>query len=159
MSPVLSAADAKDLIRLCETGRLYEVEAWIRAGKALEVPTEVRKTPLGVALSTGFHSLVELLLRHEESQQIKNDAFRLALQMNRPPLVELTVAHGADIGAVPFVDALVTGNRSLVAFFLESGADPIPGHPFAHAFHELRAKTTIGSYLDCRRSRCVFRPS
>ncbi len=35
------------------------------ADRSLTVPKEVRKTPLRVAISTGFHSLVELLLRHE----------------------------------------------------------------------------------------------
>ena len=38
-------------------------------------------------------------------------------------------------------------------FFLDRGADPITDHPFARAFYQLRAKTTIGSHLDCRRSR------
>ena len=65
MTKPLSPDEAKDLVRLCEGGRLYEVEAWIRAGRSLSISKEVRKTPLGVALSTGFHSLVELLLRHE----------------------------------------------------------------------------------------------
>ena len=145
------AAEAKELIRLCETGRLYEVEAWIRAGKSLTVPKEVRKTPLTVAMSTGFHSLVELLLRHEASQEVKNDALRQALFLNKPAFIELAVAHGADIGSFPFLDVLMTGNRAVVASFLERGADPIADYPFARAFHELRAKTTLGSYLDCRR--------
>jgi hypothetical protein len=153
MSNLLSPAEAKELNRLCETGRLYEVEAWIRAGRPLAVPTGVRKTPLGVAISTGFHSLVELLLRHEGSQQVKNDALRLVLQRSRPAFCELAVAHGADVASVPFLDVLLTGDRALVAFFLERGADPVTDHPFARAFHELRAKTTLGSYFDCRRSR------
>jgi len=153
MSNPLSPAEAKELNRLCETGRLYEVEAWIRAGRSLAVPTEVRKTPLSVAIFTGFHSLVELLLRHEGSQQVKNDALRLALQRSRPAFVELAVTHGADVASVPFLDVLLTGDRALVAFFLERGADPITDYPFARAFHQLRAKTTLGSYLDCRRSR------
>ena len=67
MSNPLTAAEAKELFRLCEAGRLYDIEAWIRAGRSLTVPDEVRKTPLSVAISTGFHSLVELLLRHEEN--------------------------------------------------------------------------------------------
>ena len=46
--------------------------------------------------------------------------------------------------AVPFLDALMTGDRAVVTSFLERGADPITGYPFAHAFHELRAKTTLG---------------
>lgn len=153
MSKPLSLAEAKDLIRLCETGRLYEVEAWIRAGRSLTVPDEIRKTPLRVAISTGFHSLIELLLRNEESQQVKNDALRLALQLDRPALIELAVVHGAEITSVSFLDVLMTGDRAVAASFLERGADPVADYPFARAFHQLRAKTTPGSYLDCRRSR------
>ena len=79
MSSPLSSFDAKELIRLCESGRLYEVEAWLAAGRSLTTPKEVRKTPLRVAISTGFHSLVELLLRHELRQGEKDDALRHAL--------------------------------------------------------------------------------
>ena len=68
MSSPLSSFEAKELIRLCESGRLYEVEVWLAAGKSLTVPKEVRKTPLRVAISTGFHGLVELLLRYELRQ-------------------------------------------------------------------------------------------
>src|SRR2546425_13037982 len=57
MSSPLSSFEPKELIRLCESGRLYEVEAWLAAGRSLIVPKEVRKTPLRVAISTGFHSL------------------------------------------------------------------------------------------------------
>ena len=149
----LSSAESKELIRLCETGRLYEVEAWVAAGKSLKTSPDIRKTPLGVALSTGFHSLVEFLLRNEESQQAKNDALRWAVQWDRPAFVELAVVYGADTNAVPFLDVLMTGDRGLAAFFLERGADPLTDYPFARAFHELKAKTTLGSYLDCRRNR------
>ena len=144
---------AQELIRLCETGRLYEVEAWVHAGKSLIVPREVRKTPLGVAMATGFHSLVELLLRNERRLEVKNDALRQALFLDRPAYVELAVAHGADIASIPFLEVLMTGDRTVVISFLERGADPVANFPFARAFHELRAKTTLGSYLDCRRSR------
>lgn len=149
----LTPAEAKELIRLCETGRLYEVEAWIRAGRPLAVPAGTRKTPLGVAMSTGFHSLVELLLRHAEGQEAKDAALRQAMMLDKPPFVELAVAHGADPRAVPFLDVLMTGDRGLAVFFLDRGADPIADHPFARAFCQLRAKVTLGSYLDCRRAR------
>lgn len=153
MSVPLSTAAAKELLRLCESGRLYEIEAWIRAGRSLTVPQEIRKTPLAVAISTGFHSLLELLLRNEQSQQAKNDTLRLAIQLDRPAFVELAAVYGADTKSVPFLDVLMTGDRALAAFFLERGADPLNDYPFARAFHQLRAKTTLGSYLDCRRSR------
>jgi hypothetical protein len=158
MSDPLSQAEAKELIRLCEAGRLYEVEAWIRAGKSVAVPAEIRKTPLKVAIATGFHSLIELLLRHEESQQVKNDSLRLALLHDRPALIELTLAHGAEVAAVPFLDVLLTGNRAIVAAFLGHGADPVTNFPFARAFCQLRAKTTLGAYLDCRRTRPEIGP-
>jgi hypothetical protein len=153
VSDLLSPAEGREVVRLCEAGRLYEVEAWNRSGKPLAVPREVRKTPLAAAMSSGFHSLVELLLRHEPSQEAENDVLEQALLFDRPAFVELALTYGADIKSAPFVDVLMTGNRALVATFLEKGADPTTGHPFAHALHQLRAKTIIGSYLDCRRSR------
>jgi ankyrin repeat protein len=119
----------------------------------LTVPSEVRKTPLSVAISTGFHSLVELLLRHEENQKVKNDTLQLALLLDQHSFIELAAVHGAEIASVPFLDVLMTGNRAVAASFLERGADPIADYPFARAFHQLRAKTTLGSYLDCRRIR------
>ena len=158
MSNPLSPVEAKELIRLCEAGRLYEVEAWIRAGRSIAVPVEIRTTPLKVAIATGFHSLIELLLRHEESQQVKNDSLGLALQHDQPALIELALAHGAEIAAVPFLDVLLTGDRAIVTTFLEHGADPLTDLPFARAFCQLRAKTTLGSFLDCRRMRPELGP-
>ncbi len=61
------------MLALCAAGRLYAVEEWVQAGKSLQVPREFKKMPLSIAVFTGFHSLIELLLRHERSQQAKND--------------------------------------------------------------------------------------
>lgn len=48
VSRPLSTVEAKELIRLCETGRLYELDAWIVAGKSLVAPTsEAYKIPRG----------------------------------------------------------------------------------------------------------------
>src|SRR5438874_4082617 len=123
MQNLLSAVEAKELIRLCDSGRLYEVEAWVAAGKSLIAPKELRKTPLGVAMSTGFHSLVELLLRHEHRQDEKNEALRRAVFLNRPAFIELAVRYGADVASIPFLDVLMTGDRRVVAAFVERSAD------------------------------------
>jgi len=56
---------------------------------------------------------------------VKNDALRQALFFNRPAFVELALAHGADVGSIPFLDVLTTGSRALVASFLEKRADSI----------------------------------
>jgi ankyrin repeat protein len=149
----LSPADAASLIHLCESGRLYEVDAWIRSGKSLVVPASSRRTPLGVALATGFHSLIELLLQHEPRQEPKDHVLREAVDLNRPELIELAVRYGARAAHVPFINVLGTGDRDVVAYFLDRGADPLAGVPFAHAFYTLKAKSLLGAYLDCRRRR------
>ena len=153
MNEELSIEDAKVLLALCASGRLYAVEAWVQAGRSLEVPRTLRKTPLQIAFGTGFHSLIELLLRHAPSQQVKNDALREAVHRRRPDLIDLALAHGAEIASVPFVDVLGTADKGVVAMFLDRGGDPITDFPFAYAFHELKAKTTLGMYLDCKRRR------
>ena len=68
MDRELSPEDAKELIALCQAGRQFTVEQWIRTGRSLQVPAELKKTPLGIAVAIGFRSLVELLLRHEETE-------------------------------------------------------------------------------------------
>jgi hypothetical protein len=61
MPSVLTKEQSKELLALCRTGRLYEVEDWIRAGKLLRIADGVRGTPLQIAVQKGFRSLIELL--------------------------------------------------------------------------------------------------
>ena len=82
MTETLSIEDAKHLLRLCKSGRLFDVQNWIDGGKSLAVPANVRGAPLEVALDTGFHSLVELLLRSESNQDLKNRALRRSVSLN-----------------------------------------------------------------------------
>src|SRR5439155_4347441 len=134
MTEALPLEDAKHLIRLCEGGRLYEVEDWIRSGKPLKVPNELGKTPLSVALKTGFHSLIELLLRHEEDQRTRNNVLRRAVEARRHDIVELAVAYGAETSSVLFTDVLMIWDRKIVFFFVEICEDMISNFPFEHAF-------------------------
>ena len=85
---------AEHLLRLCREGRLFDVQAWVAAGKSLAVPAHYRQTPLRVALDTGFHSLIEFLLLHETDQAAKDDVVaqgewkdeRSAADMAEPPI-------------------------------------------------------------------------
>ena len=95
MTKILSTTEAKELLRLCKVGKLFEVQNWIASGKSLSVPYDSRTTPLEVALRTGFHSLVELLVRNETRQELKNEALQQAVSLKRLDLVELLVSHGA----------------------------------------------------------------
>jgi len=61
--------DGRELLRLCRTGRLYDIDRWIAAGKTLDLPGAKHKTLLQVTVETEFHGLVELIARHEMHQK------------------------------------------------------------------------------------------
>jgi hypothetical protein len=120
MPEVLSREEGKALLALCRTGRLYEVEQWIASGKSLRVPPECRKSALQVALESGFHSLVELLARHEE-QATKDAALSKAVGQARLDFVEVLLAQGANLRSVPFEHVLFSWNPTLIRLFLAGG--------------------------------------
>ena len=64
------------VIRELLKGRSEELETWIESGRSFTTPSG-KKTPLEVAIEAGFHSLVELLLRHEIDQEAKNQRRRI----------------------------------------------------------------------------------
>jgi hypothetical protein len=51
-------------------------------------------------METGFHSLVELLARHEQSQDQKDRALADAVERKRLDMVEVLVENGARIESV-----------------------------------------------------------
>src|SRR5688572_20226123 len=115
MAQELSAEDAKALLALCASGRLYAIEEWIQAGRSLQVPRAIKKTPLDIAIATGFHSLIELLLRQAPNQQSRNEALRQAVCRRRSDVIELALNYGAEIASVPFADVLVTADKRIVS--------------------------------------------
>jgi hypothetical protein len=133
---VLSINEAKDLLRLCNLGKLFEVEEWIASGNSLCIPNDLKVTPLEVAVDTGFHSLVKLLVRAEPGSQLKNRALRRALSHKRLDLIELLVSHGAEISSVPFIEVLMLWDPAIIRYCLYHGADFLTGNPFAEAFVE-----------------------
>ena len=96
MASILTIEESKALLALCRTGRLYEIEDWIRAGKSLQIAEGVRGTPFQIAVEKGFRSLIELLVRHESQVRIKNKALAWAVEHRRMDLVELLVKNGAE---------------------------------------------------------------
>jgi ankyrin repeat protein len=149
VSESLSTADAKHLLQLCKAGRLFEIQEWIASGKLLGVPLELKITPLEVAIDTGFHSLVELLARHEVNQNSKNRALWRAVSHQRLEFVELLVSHGAEISAVPFIEVLRVWKPTIIRYFLDHGADFIKDSPFAVAFGE-KIRTALRPWRECR---------
>src|SRR5688572_32915181 len=53
--------EAEQLLRLCREGRLFELQAWVAAGKSRSLPSQYRETALRMALNGRFHSLIEFL--------------------------------------------------------------------------------------------------
>lgn len=147
--------EAKELIRLSRAGKLYEIEKWINDGKSLEVSTAIKRgrqrSLLEIAVETGFHSLVELIAKHEGSQSAKDAALGDAKSSRGLDLVELLLANGADIKSVSLTDVLLTWEPTLIRFFLDHGADPVEGRPFAEAFGA-RVRTALRPFVEYKQA-------
>ena len=147
----LTEEDAKLLLGLCRSGKLYEVERWIAAGRSIRTPGSFKKGPLDIAVEQGFHSLVELLARNECEASVKNDALALAVAKKRLDLVQVLISLGAEIKAVPFADVLLTWDPAMIRFFLDNGADVITRAPFAVAFAE-RIRTSLPPFVEPKKA-------
>lgn len=141
---VLTNEQGKELVRLCRTGRLYEVDAWIASGKSLSVPSGFRMTPLQVAVEIGFHSLIRLLACNDRDVANLNRALSDAVALRNLDSVSLLLEHGADLKSVPLADVLLTWEPKLIQLFLDGEAEVIEGLPFTVAF--------------CAKVRTVLRP-
>jgi hypothetical protein len=147
----LTGEQTKELLGLCRTGRLYDVEKWIASGTSLQLaPSKNRsKTLLELVVEIGFHSLVELIAKHDQDQSSKNEALRLAVAKRRLDLGQLLFSYGAEIRSVPFVDVLLSWDPRIIRFFIENGADLVKDWPFAEAFGA-RVRTAIRPFVECR---------
>lgn len=154
---MLSITEAKHLLQLCKLGKLFEVQEWIASRNSLCVPTDLKVTPLEIAVDTRFHSLVELLVRAEPSSQLKNRALRRALSHKRLDLIELLVSHGAEISSVPFIEVLMLWDPAIIRYFSDRGADLITGYPFAEAFAE-KIRTALRPWRECKEKHPAFGP-
>jgi len=143
-----SLVEIKPLIELCKAGKLFEVQAWIAAGGPVNPPQELDKrasrSPLEVAIDTGFHSMVEVLLKAgvEFSRHGYSAPMSKALQLRRFDLVRLMVEHGYDASTVNLRDVFNTWDADLVEYFIDRGADAETGRPLAYALCQ-RIRTAL----------------
>jgi hypothetical protein len=144
MSAVATKQEAAELRGLVRAGRLFDVQAWLEAGKPfrtnrfLSVPLFVPFEPCVPAVETGFFSMVECFLRCKLLKRELNAMLSAAVQKQRPDLVGLLFNQGADVDAVPFEDVLLAWNPDVIRIFLDRGADYKTDWPFVEAFSQRR---------------------
>ena len=133
-------AEIQPLIELCKAGKLFEVQEWAAARKAVNSPIypnhrASRRSPLEIAVERGFHSLVKVLL--EGGAAIESTGYdgpvEKALDMRRLDLIQLFVGHGYDAKSVSMERVFATWDPKIMEYFIEKGADVEDGNPLAWA--------------------------
>ncbi len=141
--------DIKQLIALVRAGKLFEVQKWIADSKGTVPPEPYRSSPIRVAMKTGFHSMVEVLLMTDVKQDEKNYLLRRAVWDNKFELAILLVESGADIQSVDFAEVCDTANPLLMRYFLDRGIDAVTGEPFARAL-QYPKRPHLGIFMSYR---------
>ncbi len=141
--------ELQPLLALCRAGRLFEVQAWIAQGKPVALPEAARTrsaqhNPLRVAMDTGFHSLVQVLLEAGvPPREGRYDALRDAVEQRRPDLASLLIEHGADVADVSMRLVLEMWQPEVVELFLANGASLVRDRPIAWGLIN-RTRPTLG---------------
>src|SRR5215831_6970948 len=132
MNPGLAQvqADLHPLHQMCREGRLYDVERWISEGRPLQLSQEGiskrarPKTALQIALETGQHSLVLLLLKNGYRLDLEKYApLDLVLESRRWDLFDLLLEWGADLKSADVYAVLETYNVNLYERCRAAGYD------------------------------------
>lgn len=134
-----SQEEVRALHKLCREGRLYDVDRWVSEGKPLQTDPQAiakgtrPKTALQIALETGQHSLV-LLLLSSKGYQLDLERYGpldLALQTRRWDLFDLLLEWGGDLKGVDIYTLLNTYNTELYERFSDAGYDLTARHEMA----------------------------
>jgi hypothetical protein len=143
--------DLKELCSLCRAGKLFAVQQWIRGGRPHRMPPgNFATSPIRTAIESGFHSLVEVLLREEAvDQEEKNDALIRAIDNRNVDLVELLTQYGADPRTVDFDTVLWSRHPQIMRWFVANGLDLECGYPIANAFR-YKHREFLGVYMSLR---------
>lgn len=133
--------EIKPLIALCKLGKLFDVQAWIAAGKSVNPPLPPEKgprprSPLEYAIDAGFHSLVQVLLDGgaEIEQTDRYSSLNHALGDRQYEVAKLLVEHGADVKSVDMYTLFHTWEATIITYFIDRGADVETNNPLAQAF-------------------------
>ena len=152
-APVAASPDQlESLHRLCREGRLYEVEAWIKAGHPLQLAPNARPggrrlpTPLEIALDTGQQSLVLLLLCNGYRLDLDPvPSLRRVLEARQWDFVDLLWSWGADPLQISPFTVFDTYKSVLFERFYAAGVDFLKDHALGDALaHHTSNKPLFG---------------
>ncbi len=150
MKRAKSYDEIRPLIALIKEGKLFDVQAWIAAGKPVNPPRPPQKgpwarPPLKYAIDTGFHSLVEVLLKAgAEIETSRFSALDHALWGRHCEIAKLLVEHGANVQDTDMSAVFYTWQPDLMEFFIARGADVETDNPLADALCQ-RIRTALGT--------------
>lgn len=141
--------DVSQFINLIRTGKLFTLQEWISQGKRIRAPEidDDRTRVLSIAVKTGFHSVLEELLKaggwnnHELSE-----ALGWAIEPYRSDLADLLMTHGAKISELDFEIVCRTMDFNLMERFLHEGGNPSKGNAFAWALRHMKARPLLRFY-------------
>lgn len=142
--------EMEDLVLLCRRGDLFGVQKWIDAGRPIEPgPGKFRRSPLRVAIETGFLSLVEVLLRAGIEDAEKTRALRKAMDLGRADIFDLLVRYGADHTILSIEEVIESRRKDLIEWYVQRGVDWEQGYPIAHSLARGQ-REFLGIYMGLR---------
>jgi len=145
--------DLKQLLDLIHKGQLFALQDWIKAGKRLRTSEGPGKTLplLQEAIRTGFHSMVEELLRAGGwSPPELADALDLARARKRYDIADLLVSHGAQAKQLDFQTCCKDLDLGAMERHLRAGTDPNRDNVFAEALCTIKARPLLRFYRQFR---------
>jgi hypothetical protein len=143
-----SYEEIKPVADLCRVGKLFEVQAWIAAGRPVNPPTPSRgngpQALLDIALDLGFHSMVQVLLQAGavSPRDGWSSPLNRAVQMRRLDLIQLLVDHGYELASVDMKEVFTSWDPEAMEYFIDRGADVETGNPLAYALCQ-RIRTAL----------------
>lgn len=145
--------DHKQLLDLIHKGQLFALQDWIEAGKPLNPPDTSARPPrvLCAAVRTGFHSMVEELLRASRwSPREMADALDWARAHRRYDIADLLLNHGAEPEEQDFQTVCELLDLAMMERHLRAGTDPNQDNVFARALCSAKARPLLGFYRQLR---------
>lgn len=145
------SAELEDLSALIKTGQLFAVQKWV-ADRWQNFSAEVfaadeRTSPLFQAVESGFHSMVEVLVKAGGWPQARlNEAYDLAVAKHRSDIARLLRDSGATMEELDFVEVCRSMNQSFMEEALRNGCSAVRGNAFAQALRRFAAARPLLSF-------------